>query len=448
MLDKAFQKVAVLGAAGKMGRGIALLLLLEQARVEAEKNAEVGTGKYRMVLIDANDEALINLRSYLRKEIRKYAERNINSLRQYFAANQKLVSNGEIIEAFVLGAMDNIRYENEIAKAKDSSLIFEAVHEDINLKVEILATLNAISKEDAFFFTNTSSIPIGVLAEKSKIGNRLIGLHFYNPPAIQKVLEVIAPPSVDQTLVSYAKEISKRLNKITVFSKDVAGYIGNGHLIREFSFACNMVRELARERPWPEAIYMVNRVTQDFLVRPMGIFQVIDFIGVDIAYKIAGIMSHFLGKNYQDELMKQVLDAGYFGGFYPNGIQREGFLKYDHDTLKGVFSPELQSYVQINPQWNVELGPLPEGYLSWKKMLKEPNKEQLLIYYMNNLFHQTTLGATLAQQYLLQSREIERELVREKVANSIEDVDTILLNGFYHLYSPERILAALENVRV
>src|ERR1700733_10286349 len=105
-LDQALTKVAVIGAAGKMGEGISLLLFQEMARSEAEKYGAVGTGKYRLYLIDTKEETLVGLRHYLRLQLTKYAEKNINQVRKYYKENQALISNEEIIQAFVEGAMD------------------------------------------------------------------------------------------------------------------------------------------------------------------------------------------------------------------------------------------------------------------------------------------------------------------------------------------------------
>src|ERR1700722_11450553 len=190
MLNHWINRISVLGAAGKMGSGIALLLLQEMARVEAENTGHVGKNS-RLILIDSNETALDALSDFLRIHLIKYAERHINALRRYFVEDSKLVSNQEMIEYFVNGALSLVRLETQIEKAKQSKLIFEAIVEDENVKSTVFAELANLVSPETYFFTNTSSIPIHILSKKGHLQNRLIGFHFYNPPFIQKLLEVI-----------------------------------------------------------------------------------------------------------------------------------------------------------------------------------------------------------------------------------------------------------------
>ncbi len=258
-LDEALQNVAVVGAAGKMGSGISLLLLQEMAHIEAEQKGKAGTGAFRLILIDTSEKGLDALRHYLHEQILKYAEKNINDLRRFYVRNPKLVSNQEIIEAFVEGALDLIHCETSLEKAKHATLIFEAIIEDVEAKVQLFKSLVAGRKDEAYFFTNTSSIPISILNEKAQLHNRLIGFHFYNPPAVQKLLEVIAPDHMEPALKSLALELAKRLRKTVVHSGDVAGFIGNGHFIREALFACHKVHELTSQYTLEELLSCESR---------------------------------------------------------------------------------------------------------------------------------------------------------------------------------------------
>ena len=235
-----------------------------------------------MHLIDTSDALFPELRSFLKKQVLRFAEKNINSLREYYAKVPSLVSNAEIIEAFVNHAMDLVLFDTDINNAKDCHIVFEAAVEDIPEKIKIFKKLKSICKPDTYFLTNTSSIPIHVLDEEAQLNHRIAGFHFYNPPHIQKLVEVILPKDSDQHLRALTQEIGKRLGKTLVFSKDVAGFIGNGHFLREISFACEKVNEIARTHPLTEAIFIVNKVTQEYLLRPMGIFQLLDYVGLDV----------------------------------------------------------------------------------------------------------------------------------------------------------------------
>lgn len=438
-LDNALKNVSVIGAGGKMGSGIALLLLQEMARLEAERDGKVGKGLYSLILIDTDSQRLQDLRRYLLDQLFKYAEKSIIVLRKCYAGNPDLISNEEIIEAFVYSAMDIIQFHNHPESAKNSNLVFEAIIEDVDVKAKILSAIGP----QPYFFSNTSSIPIHVLNEKANLNNRIIGFHFYNPPAVQRLIELIAPDNVDSHLLALSRELAKRLQKTVVPSHDIAGFIGNGHFIREALFACRKANELAATYSLPEAIYMINRVTQDYLVRPMGIFQLMDYVGIDVCHHICRIMSTYLkDPALKDNLLDKMLAQGVKGGQNSDGTQKAGFFQYDRHFPKSLYHLEDKKYHVLTENNFVmksdeKLGVIPEGLLAWKSLQKDQDKNAKLKKYFENLFAQNNLGAELAQTFLLNSRDIARKLVQDGVANKIEDVNAVLELGFFHLYGAD-----------
>lgn len=436
-LDQALTHVAVLGAAGKMGCGIALLLLQEMTRLKTQKNDE---HPYTLNLIDLSEEALAHLRIYLREHILKYAEKNINLLRIYQKNNPHLVSNEEIIESFVNQALDIVNYEISLSGAKDASLIFEAIVEDVEVKTKVFRTIVEMGNKEGFFLTNTSSIPIQLLNEQANLNNRIVGFHFYNPPAVQKLLEIVIPPSTNSHLKKISEDLAIRLKKTMIYSNDIAGFIGNGHMIREIVFACQKVEELSKQYSLPEAIYIVNRVTQDWLIRPMGIFQLIDYVGIDVCDHICEVMSRYLNDStLKVPLLQMMLEKGVAGGQNPDGSQKNGFFMYAKHTLMGIYSLPAEKYISFTDAYWITsadrlLGEIPAGHLSWKQIQKEKDSSRLLKKYFEHLSQQATLGSQLAQSFLQESRDIAQQLVKDGVANSIADVDIVLMNGFFHSY--------------
>lgn len=443
-LDQALTRVSVLGASGKMGRGISLLLLQEMARLQAEKEGRVGTGSYRLHLIDMNESSFSSLRHYLHKQMFKYAEKNINLLRKYFSSNVALVSNEEIILAFVSGAMDLVIFSSEVEAAKDSWLIFEAILEDVKVKGEVFRKIVAKGNQNGLFLSNTSSIPIHILNEQAELNHRLIGFHFYNPPVIQKLLEIIVPNGVNPEFIHLTEQLAKRLQKTIVFSQDVAGFIGNGHMIREIAFASKQVEKLSQEYPLEQAIYMVNRVTQEWLMRPMGIFQLMDYVGLDVCQHISRMMETYLhDPSLRSSLIDKVLKKGILGGQNTDGTQKNGFFSYNKHLLTGIYNLGKETYIPFTEaSWIVTadraLGGLPKGHLPWKLMQKEQRREEIFTRYFENLHQENTLGAQLAKEFLLNSKNISEELLENKIASSSHDIDTVLKNGFYHLYGANR----------
>lgn len=438
-LDQAFKRVAVLGAAGKMGSGISLLLLQEMARLEAVQTGEVGKGEYKLILIDPNEGALDGLRQYLKTQISRYAEKNINTVRGYYSKNPDLVSNEEIIRAFTDGALDIPHYHTHLDSAKGASLVFEAIVEDAEIKARTFRELAAGSKEIPWFFTNTSSIPIHILDEKGSLNHHIIGYHFYNPPAVQRLLEIIVPEKASHELRDAAGEIARRLQKKVVHSHDIAGFIGNGLFIREIVYAIGKVAELMQSHTFVESVYTVDKATRDLLIRPMGIFQLLDYVGIDVAQKISRIMSTYLPENdFRTSLIDEMVSVGVVGGQRSDGSQKNGFFEYLNDVPQGVYELDKKRYVPL-PAATMDklLGNPPEGWLPWKKMQKEANRNSQLKTYLQRLFQEETLGATIAKGHLIKAREIARNLVKDGVADKIDDVNTVMENGFFHLYGPD-----------
>ncbi len=438
-LGTRLERVAVLGAAGKMGSGIALLLAQEMARLSLRPENKDRT--YVLHLIDVDEGALSGLISYLRPQLTKVAEKSIVLTRDLYRDRKDLVENGEIIDAFVGDAMSLLRPSTTLDAVAGSRLIFEAIIEDSKIKLEVLTKIDAICPE-AFYLTNTSSIPIRVLDEGVGLGGRIVGYHFYNPPAVQKLLELITSESTKPELVEVGKELAKRLRKKVIPSNDIAGFIGNGHFMRDILHATAEVGRLSGEMGESAATYVMNRVSQEFLVRPMGIFQLIDYVGIDVCRLIMRVMTeHIDEETLEDELLDRMASAGVMGGQYANGSQKDGFLKYERGKPVGVYDLEKSGYVMFEESdWaaklDKKLGALPDGHAPWRGLLMDPKKDEKLSTYFRNLATSDTPGAELAKSYLARSKEIGEKLVSDGVANSTDDVNGVLTNGFYHLYGP------------
>ncbi|MFT5317841.1 MAG: 3-hydroxyacyl-CoA dehydrogenase, partial [Chlamydiales bacterium] len=397
-------------------------------------------GYYQLYLIDSHRDALNGLKHYLEAQLTRYAEKMINPLRKYYSHNRSLIDNVDIIRDFVSGAMDIAHIHTNVHNANDASMVFEAIVEDFDVKTEVFRTLKEICNEDTFFFTNTSSIPIREINKSADLNNRIIGYHFYNPPAIQKLVEVISPENVNSDLHDIAMELGKRLGKTLVPSKDIAGFIGNGHFLREIIFACEKVRELSLDYSQEEAIYIVNQVTQDFMIRPMGTFQLVDYVGLEVFLKIYDVMGKHLDDiDFDCSLIKEMIESGIKGGQNADGSQKNGFFSYDNGRMTGIFKIKSNEYQTLtDDNWQEltkkKLGDLPDGHFPWKTLLKDRQKGGKLSIYFQNLSQSNNFGAELAKSFLAKSEEIATKLVSDGVAKNFDDINTILKNGFGHLY--------------
>ena len=432
------EKVAVLGAAGKMGSGIVLLTALEMADLNLDPGNR--SRDFALHAIDISEPALSGLLKYLRGQVRRAAEKKAVWLRSVYAGRADLVENEEIIGQYIADVLAVVRPTTRLEAAYGASLVFEAASENPDLKIRLLGQVRSQNARDAWFLTNTSSIPIHELDEKAGLGGRIIGFHFYNPPAVQKLVEVIRAKSTLPELAEFAGQYAKKLRKTVVPSNDVAGFIGNGHFMRDALHGIAEVERLAPEFGFADAVYMVNKISQDFLLRPMGIFQLIDYVGLDICQCILKVMNdRSVGAGLQSSLLDRLIALGVLGGQFADGAQKDGFLKYEKGRPAGVFNPETSAYVpfaEIAPRCDERLGPLPASGKPWKSVIQIADRAAYLQSYFRDLQGMNALGADLAKRYGRKAKEVGLGLVKDGVAQKDEDVNTVMLTGFYHAYGP------------
>jgi 3-hydroxyacyl-CoA dehydrogenase len=432
------EKVAVLGAAGKMGSGIVLLMAVEMADLALQP--ENRSRCYVLHAVDLSPKALSGLLKYLREQVRKSAEKRIVGLRQAYADRPDLVDNRDIIEAYVTDVLDVVRPVTVLAAAADANVVFEAATEDLDLKLKLLGQAAGAGSREPWVFTNTSSIPISELDSKAKLDGRIMGFHFYNPPAVQKLVELIRGQATRPEVAAFAEALTKKLRKTVVPSRDQAGFIGNGHFMRDMLHGISEAERLAQDMPLAQAVYSVNRVSQDFLVRPMGIFQLVDYVGLDVCQCILKVMDPRLpGQGLKSALLERLLALGVKGGQNHDGSQKDGFLRYEKGRITGVYDPEAKRYAplaEFQAACDAKLGPLPEPVLPWKTATRLSAKDKALAEFFGKLDKMSSLGAELAKRYGNRSREIGLALVKDGVAASAEDVNKVLLTGFFHAYGP------------
>lgn len=432
------QNVTVLGAAGKMGSGILLLTALEMADLNLKPENK---GKaFVLNAMDVSKEGLMGLMLYLRAQVQKAAEKKTVALRKFYAGRPDLIENEEIINQYIFDVMNIVRPTLRLEAAYESNLVFEAVSENRSLKVKLLSQIDQNNTAKPWYFTNTSSVPIHLIDEEAGLGGRVLGFHFYNPPAVQKLVELIVTDKTDKEMIEFARAYAKSLGKVVVPANDFAGFIGNGHFMRDALHGIHTAEKLAKDMPFAEAVYMVNRVSQDYLIRPMGIFQLIDYVGIDVVSFIMNVMNPFLpDEDLHSDLLDRMISLGVKGGQYSDGSQKDGFLKYEKGKPVAIYDPGAKSYAAITDfkeKCDDRLGAPLSSLMPWKAAVKVKDKDQVFGRIFGEMKTMDTLGAKLAVEYGQRSNAIGKKLVADKVAHSEEDVNTVLLTGFFHAYGP------------
>jgi 3-hydroxybutyryl-CoA dehydrogenase len=213
--------------------------------------------------------------------------------------------------------LKNLRFVTALGELGDSDLFIEAVVEDLAVKNALWSELNGIAKPDAIFASNTSSLTIIAMATASGRPDRMVGLHFFNPVPAMKLVEVVRTITTSEETEQRAIEFVKALGKEPIRAKDSSGFVVNLLLIPYMLDAINALESNVA------SVEDIDKGMQLGAGHPMGPFTLLDFVGLDTAYKIAEIMF----TDYRDQryapppLLKRMVLAGMLGkksgkGFY------------------------------------------------------------------------------------------------------------------------------------
>ncbi len=220
----------------------------------------------------------------------------------------------------------------------------------------------------------------------------------------------------------------------------MVGFIGNGHFMRDIIHAASEVEQLEKEHGFVQAVYMINKASQEYLVRPMGIYQLIDYVGIDVCSYIMSVMNkHLPNDNISCLLLNKMLEIGIKGGQYSEGSQKDGFLKYEKGKIIAIYDIYKKEYIPIETfqaEADNKLGEKPLNSVAWKTVITAKNKEEQLAQMFAQIKQMNTLGAKLAQAYGSKSKAIGKYLISSGVAKCDEDVNKVLTTGFFHAYGP------------
>jgi 3-hydroxyacyl-CoA dehydrogenase len=436
--EERLRNVSVLGAAGKMGSGILLLTAVEMA--DLKLLPENKNKSFVINAVDISPASLMGLYDYIKVQLKKIAEKKVVQLRHFYQDNSYLIENSEIIDQYVDDVMKLVFFTTRVEASYESNIVFEAIVEDADIKIRILSQIAENNKTDPWFLTNTSSVPISELDSGAGLNGNIIGFHFYNPPAVQKLVELITTKNTSKELIEFSKTYAKRLNKKLIPSNDFAGFIGNGHFMRDLLFGIQMVESISGEMSFVESVYAVNRISQDFLIRPMGIFQLMDYVGVDVCQEILKVMKSRLHDDHlHSSLIDKLLGSGIKGGQNPDGSQKPGILNYEKGKPVAIYNPGKKDYDPVESfkkSIDARLGKLPSSHKTWKEIIADKQRDEFLKNYFNEMSTLNSFGSKLAIEYQLHSKKTGLDLIKNGVADNEENVNMVLLTGFLHAYGP------------
>jgi 3-hydroxybutyryl-CoA dehydrogenase len=229
----------------------------------------------------------------------------------------KAVAREKITSAERERALARLGFTIDLAELADRQLIVEAVVEDLDVKRDLFRTLDALCEPGTIFASNTSSLPITELAAAVARGDRVLGLHFFNPVPVMRLIEIVRTLETSQTTLDTVAEIARRLDKEPIWATDRAGFIVNLLLV---PFILDTIRQLEHGIASTEDL---DKAMVLGCGHPMGPLALCDFVGNDTVYRIAEILyTEYREPRYAPPpLLRRLVALGRFGrksgmGFY------------------------------------------------------------------------------------------------------------------------------------
>ncbi|HET6243611.1 MAG: NAD(P)-binding domain-containing protein [Bacteroidetes bacterium] len=346
-----FTKSTVIGVigSGAMGAGIAQV---------------AATSGHRVVLFDSNNKAL---------------EKSKNNLS---ITLEKLIEKGKIDQETAQNIFKRIVFAHDMDSFKNCGIVIEAIVENLDVKQAVFHHVETIVTEDCVLASNTSSLSIASIASACEKPQRVLGIHFFNPAPVMPLVEIIPAISTNEVLLIETKKLIDSWGKTTVLAKDTPGFIVN-RIARPFYSEAIRIHE--------EGI--ADFATIDWAMKEiggfrMGPFELMDFIGNDINYKVTETIweQFFYDPRYKPSLtQKRLFEAKHFGkkagkGYYdysPNAIvlnPDKNFEKAEAIFLR-IFAMLVNEaadalFWQVASKEDIDLAMVkgvnyPKGLLSW-----------------------------------------------------------------------------------
>jgi 3-hydroxybutyryl-CoA dehydrogenase len=277
------KKVGVLGG-GLMGHGIAQV---------------TATAGYDVVLREVDDAAIEKCMGKIRKQL------------------DRAVEKGKSTQEDADAVLGRIQTTTDYGDLADCDLVIEAITESLPLKLEMWREIDGIVKDDALFATNTSSLPAIDQAAATKRPDKFLGLHYFNPAQVMKLVEVVRAVTTSDEAFQAGADFAKANGKLAIPTKDKAGFIVNRLLVPYMLDAI---------RAFEEGVGSVSEIDEAMKAgagHPMGPLTLADFVGLDTMGAICGVMyQEFAERRFaQPPTLRKMLAAGWYGkksgkGFY------------------------------------------------------------------------------------------------------------------------------------
>ncbi len=333
---------------------------------------------------------------------------------------------------------------------KDADLIIEAIFEDLDVKCELFNKLGEIAPEETIFASNTSSLSISSMAKASGRPDRFVGLHFFNPTVIMRLVEIIIPQSLNKENLKKVGEFILNIKKVGVKCKESPGFVVNRILLpvinESFYMAEELIRNTIREElklgqlnseSWKKILELINDIDSAILkeeILLMGPFDLVDLTGIDTIYHVAKVIYEGFNKSSRYTpcpLLKQYMDNKLLGRKVERGMYWYGNKSNDpdinpcldekHQPIKRIDNPGFKAIKFIAAVVNEAFRVIEEG----------------IVEDFNDIELSMELGARWLKSPFLLAKETGLDLILKTLKNRYEE------SGNNPRYEPSKLFNAL-----
>ena len=306
------KKIVVIGA-GDMGHGIAEVALL---------------AGYKVAIQDIEQ---------------RFVDRGLSRIKESL---DKLVEKQKVTEENKKAMLSNIKTFVDIAEsAKDADFVIEAVPEMMDLKKQVFQALDAAAPKQTILASNTSNMSITEIASTTKRPEQVIGMHFFNPAVLMKLVEVIKGGKTSEATMQLAYDLALKMNKVPVrVEKDSIGFVYN-----RINAPTQILLSLMVEKGVAAPVEIDAKLKT--IGMPMGPYELMDYVGLDVAYHGARYFADKLSSDYAPpSWLKAKIDAGELGKKTGKGIfdWSKGRPEIDLSKAKEDFDPTFMIALQVN----------------------------------------------------------------------------------------------------
>ena len=350
---KSLEQIAVIGA-GTMGSGIAIACL---------------SAGYSVLMLDQNEAAL---------------DKGVKKVRDFYDSR---VASGKLSADKAAAFLNRFTFSTQWAKIASADLIIEAVFEDMQVKHDVFQKIEQHASAEALLASNTSYLNIDEIAERTSNPSRVLGLHFFSPAQVMKLIEIVRCKATAPSAIAAALQFAKRLGKTPVISANAFGFIGN-RIYAAYRRQCEFMLE---EGAYPEQI---DQALEGYGFA-MGPFAVADMSGLDIAWAMRKSLAATRNPEHRYVKIPDTLClAGRFGR--KTGL---GYYQYSQGAKSGKVDPVVNAIIE---EASAAKGMTRRSFTSQEIV------NRVLLAMINEIGH----------------------LYSEKVVSDVTDCDVALVNGY------------------